>query len=160
MKTISASAVAEFLECLKAIGRRNSLRDPLAGLIAEKGLGPAQVHALMWLRDDGPLTMGVLAQRCGVTEKTITGIVDRMERDGHVTRERSSEDRRVVQVVLAETGRALSEELHRGVTRNMTAFLSILEPQDRKDLFRILKNLVPKLEALSAAQADAAADDT
>src|SRR5688500_5634804 len=101
-------SVEEFLNCLAAIGRRNSLRDPVASMTADMGLGPAQIHALMWLREDGPLTMGVLAQRCGVTDKTITGVVDRLERDGYVGRERDLEDRRVVRVALVKKGKGVA----------------------------------------------------
>lgn len=133
--------VHEFLELLTALGRRNSLRDPVANLIAESGMGSAQVHALMWLKRDGPLTMGVLAQRIGVTDKTVTGVVDRMERDAFVTRERNADDRRVVQVVLAPKGRELADELHTTVVSKVGVFLGLLDDRDRTDLFRILHNI-------------------
>lgn len=152
MQTISIpeDEVRRFLELLTVIGRRNSLRDPLASIAGEANLGAAQMHALMWLHRDAPLTMGALAQRLGVTDKTITGIVDRLERDGYVVRERSTGDRRVIQVVLAEPGRSLAQEIEKSVTHNMTQFLGLLDAQDRSDLFRILEHLVQKVEALAA----------
>lgn len=148
MQSISVpeEEVTRLLERLVAIGRRNSLRDPLANVIAESGLGPAQVHALMWLFRDGALTMGVLAQRVNITDKTITGVVDRLERDGYVTRERSTEDRRVVQVVLAEKGRTLAVELDRMMQQNLRLFLGILDERDRGDLFRILDHVIARLD--------------
>lgn len=140
-------SVAQLLEYLAVLGRRNSLRDPVASMVADIGLGSAQIHAVMWLREDGPLTMGVLAQRCSVTDKTITGIVDRLERDQYVIRERDEKDRRVVRVVLLEKGRSLAEELYESVRQHMEQFLEMLSSKDRRDLFRILRNIIARLDA-------------
>lgn len=46
----------------------------------------------------GPLSPSVLARRLGQHPATVTGILDRLERDGWVTRERDSDDRRAVVV--------------------------------------------------------------
>ncbi len=139
-----------FLDLLTAIGRRNSLRDPMLRLVERAELSHAQLHALSWLKHDAPLTMGALAQRIGVTEKTITGIVDRLERAKYALRERSATDRRVVQVVLTRQGQKLADQVHVEVEKRMDLFLRYLDEQDRVDLFRILKNIAAKLE--SAAQ--------
>ena len=100
MRNISGldDAARRMLELLVAVGRRNSLRDPLAQLTETLELTPPQLHGVMWLGQDGPLPMGELARRVGVTEKTITGIVDRLEREGYAQRERDPGDRRVVHV--------------------------------------------------------------
>jgi DNA-binding MarR family transcriptional regulator len=50
------------------------------------------------LSQAGPLSPSVLARRLGQHPATVTGIVDRLERDGWVTRERASDDRRAVLV--------------------------------------------------------------
>lgn len=145
--------VARFKELLTAIGRRNSLRDPLGAVVEDSGIGAAQMHAVMWLFRDAPLTMGAIAQRLGVTDKTITGIVDRLERDGYVLRERNTGDRRVVQVVLAEKGRILAEQIDKSITEKMGLFLALLDQKDRSDLFRIIEHLVQKVDQLASAHA-------
>jgi DNA-binding MarR family transcriptional regulator len=139
--------LARFLELLVALGRKNCLRDPVAMIADRAGLTGAQLHAILWLGRDAPLTMGVLAQRSGVTEKTITGIVDRLERAKYVQRERHAEDRRVVQVVLTRQGRKLYEQLDVEIRRKLGNFLLLIDDQDREALFRILEKLTTKLEA-------------
>ena len=52
--------------------------------------------ALGILVDTGPITAGRLAEITGLTTGAVTGIVDRLERSGHVRRERGSDDRRKV----------------------------------------------------------------
>ncbi|MGA9523742.1 MAG: MarR family transcriptional regulator [Myxococcaceae bacterium] len=139
--------VSRLLDALTAIGRRNCLRDPMTMLVEQAELSPAQVHALSWLRLDAPLTMGALAQRLGVTEKTITGVVDRLERAKYAQRERSSADRRIVEVVLTRQGQKLADQIQVEVERKLGTFLQHLDNQDRAALFRILENIAARLES-------------
>ena len=44
-----------------------------------------------------------------VKSSTVTGIIDRLEQKGLVTRSRTSPDRRVITVELTESGRTLAE---------------------------------------------------
>lgn len=138
--------VDAFAELLRNLGRKNSLRDPLAGSLHEYGFTAPQLHALMWLGADGPLTMGELARRVGTTEKTITGIVDRLEREDYAKRSRSEDDRRVVHTQLTKKGRAAFTEIDAEVRNRLGVFLALLGDQDRRDLFRILENLIAKLD--------------
>lgn len=135
------------IEALASIGRRNSLRDPIGGLLDQAGLTGTQIHAVMWLNHDGSLPMGSLAQRVGVAEKTITGIVDRLERDGYVHRERDPNDRRVVQVALAEKGVEVARHLSDVMRRKIGGLLALLDTEDRSDLFRLLRKLVDRLDS-------------
>nr|AYM52337.1 transcriptional regulator MarR family [Hyalangium minutum] len=145
-----AEDVAQFQQLLYALGRRRSLRDPIAATCEDLQFTPPQVHALLWLGQDGMLTMGELARRLGVTEKTVTGIVDRLEREGHVQRERITLDRRVVRCRLTEAGQQTYQLLKGQLNESMVLFLGLLDGGDRKALFRILEKLVGRLESTPA----------
>lgn len=123
---------------LEELGRRTHLRDPIANAIESMGLTPQQLHTVMWLSRDGQLTMGALAQLLGVTEKSVTGLVDRLERIDLVRRVRDEADRRVVHVRLSEEGVEMAAKLDRSLRERMSAFLSLLDARDREDLFRII----------------------
>lgn len=142
--------VERLRELLLTLGRRRSLRDPISTLIEEMELTPPQLHTLMWLGTDGPLTMGELARRVGITEKTITGVVDRLERAGQLRRERDEHDRRVVRARLTNKGTALHKKLHSEMSKNMVRILGLLDARDRQDLFRILDNLLTRVASLDA----------
>jgi DNA-binding MarR family transcriptional regulator len=130
------------------IARVKNLRDPILGeAAAESRLSPTQIHTVMWLGNDGPLTMGDLARRGGITEKTITGVIDRLERDGYVHRERDLADRRVVRVVLTEKGATEFREMRAVMEQRFRIFLGFLDAEDRQALLRILSKLHARLAA-------------
>jgi DNA-binding MarR family transcriptional regulator len=54
----------------------------------------------------GPLSPGTLAPRAGLHPATMTGIIDRLERGGWITRERGPSDRRDVVVQPVRSRRA------------------------------------------------------
>jgi DNA-binding MarR family transcriptional regulator len=132
---------------LLALARGGSLRDPVAASCADHALTPPQIHALLWVGHDGPLTMGELARRVSVTEKTITGIVDRLERDGHLARERDAGDRRVVRVSLTSAGLTVYRRIDRAIDDGVARLLALLDPGDRAALARIVDTLAARLGA-------------
>jgi DNA-binding MarR family transcriptional regulator len=146
-----AGDAGQLQQLLYALGRRRSLRDPIASTCEELQFTPPQIHALLWLGQDGLLTMGELAKRLGVTEKTVTGVVDRLEREGHVQRERITLDRRVVRCRLTEKGQEICQRLQLCLTEAMVQMLGMLDGSDRKALFRILAKVVRRLESPAPA---------
>lgn len=63
------------------------------------GVNVTDMAALEHLLNNGPMTPGQLAEHLKVTTAAATQIVDRLERAGHVARERRTHDRRKVCVV-------------------------------------------------------------
>jgi MarR family transcriptional regulator for hemolysin len=66
------------------------------------GVSPAQYAALAELIASGPLSQTELVGRLSITRATGVRLVDRMERDGWVVRQRDPEDDRVRLVVPTE----------------------------------------------------------
>ncbi|MGC4000400.1 MAG: MarR family transcriptional regulator [Anaeromyxobacter sp.] len=137
------------------LSRHRSLRNPIAASCEDLGLTPAQIHLLLWLGTDGPQAMGELARRVAVTEKTITGIVDRLERDGLVQRVRDPDDRRVVRVELAARGKELFRRVDAEIGAKLVAFLQLIDAPDRRDLIRILEKLDARLTARALERREA-----
>jgi DNA-binding MarR family transcriptional regulator len=78
---------------------------------AEFELHPAQAGTLMQL-DEGPgLPMHEIATRLACDNSNVTGIVDRLEARGLVTRRPGEQDRRVKYVVLTPLGLQLREAM-------------------------------------------------
>ena len=99
-----------------------------ARLFREYGLTPAQYNVLRILRGEGqPLPCLEIAARLVTAVPGITGLIDRLEALGLVTRDRSTEDRRVVHVAI--TPRAIDllasldapvQDLHRSLIGHLT----------------------------------------
>lgn len=84
------------------------------------------------------------------TNSNITGIVDRLERDGWLERVRSTEDRRIVSLALTQKGALLQEverRLHTYLTPRLGPWLTRISP------------LQPRLSLLDEQLALAAADE-
>ena len=80
------------------------------------GVTAPQISAIQSLQQEGALPLSSLSQRIYLGQSTTSGIVDRLERDGLVARERSQVDRRVVRITLSEKGRDLADRLPRTST--------------------------------------------
>lgn len=79
-------------------------------LAEEMGLDAAPLSALLKLRRQDGLTITELGDKLFLKASTITSLVDRMERDGLVRRERNKDDRRVVRIFLTEKARNLESK--------------------------------------------------
>jgi len=76
---------------------------------SELDLHPAQAGAMLQLASSLP--MHRLATLLGCDNSNVTGLVDRLEARGFVSREPGVEDRRVKHVVLTDAGRQMRAEL-------------------------------------------------
>jgi len=148
---LGSSAILAQARRLKALlvqlTRQRPLRDPIAAACQGLDLTPAQLHIVLWLGNDGTMTMGELARRVAVTEKTITGVVDRLERAGLVQRERDPEDRRVIHVRLAPRGARLHRRMDQGIEEKLAGLLGLLDAEDRRHLVRMVEHLTARLAA-------------
>ncbi|GAA0607698.1 MarR family transcriptional regulator [Kribbella sandramycini] len=88
---------------------------------------PTDMEALIRILQSGadgaPMTAGELGRELGLTSGTVTALVDRLERAGHVRRERDPVDRRKVLIHYGDTGMQLARQffvplgdLHRQAT--------------------------------------------
>ena len=98
---------AERAELAAAFGagirRTGALMQLMGQAAADRiGINATDLNCLNILSFSGRMTAGELARATGLTTASITGVVDRLEEAGYVTRERDPHDRRrvVVQVVL------------------------------------------------------------
>jgi DNA-binding MarR family transcriptional regulator len=132
---------------LLQLGRHHSLKNPVASICEELQLTPTQFHALGWLGNDGPVQVGMLAQRVGITRKTITGVVDRLETMGLVERTRDSEDRRAVVVRLTVRGEENFRRINRSVDAGMRRLLGLMDASDQAAFFGLLERMVARMGA-------------
>jgi DNA-binding MarR family transcriptional regulator len=143
------SDVTRVRDILTSWGRKRSLRDPLAAMCEELDLSAPHIHCLLWLGIEKVLTMGEISRRLGITEKSCTGLVDRLEAAGHTKRERDQDDRRVVRVRLTDVGASLFEVMNAGVSAKFRLLLGVLDPSDRSALCNILEKLRDRLSSLA-----------
>jgi len=104
-------------ESLRQLSIQLSLLNHHVG--AKAGLKDTDLDCLDLIARFGPLGPTELARRAGLHPATITGVLDRLERDRWVIRERDPADRRAVRVrALPERGGELFG-LYAGMNRSM-----------------------------------------
>jgi DNA-binding MarR family transcriptional regulator len=78
----------------------------LSGSLADLKLSGAEINALANLGQGGTLSVRQLSERTGTRASTLTGLLDRLENRGYVTRELDPADRRSFRLPLTEAGQA------------------------------------------------------
>lgn len=71
----------------------------------------------------------------------VTRLIDRLERQGFVTRQRSTKDRRVTLHQLTEAGTMLLQTMHTGVASVQDDFAARVSPRDLVHLSRICEGI-------------------
>jgi len=104
----------------------------------EGALSLVHLNVLMLLRARGPLTMTHLAELLDVSVASATGIVDRMEKKGVIERRRSEEDRRVVEVLVKDTGEQIFSAMQ---AERQIRLNRLLEEINDADLAALLQGL-------------------
>ena len=89
------------------------------------GLNRTDVRALVAIMDAArrgeALTAGQLGEAVDLRSASVTALVDRLEKVGHVRRERDPEDRRRVSLQLSESAMAAGGEHFGGLARDLVA---------------------------------------
>jgi DNA-binding MarR family transcriptional regulator len=93
-----------------------------AKILKEYGIdkiNPAQGRILfaLWKKDQVPISD--LAEKTQLSKSTLTSMLDRLEKAGHITRVRPKKDRRTILIKLTEKNRSLQETYNK-VSNEMT----------------------------------------
>ena len=125
----------------KAINDRSKLAEHTAGLT-----GP-QLWALKVLAEHGPVRVSDLAARMYLHPSTVVGILDRLETKGLASRQRLTQDRRVVNATLTAKGKSLVRKMPAVAQEMLLSGLGTLAP---KDLAAVSRGLELQVRILGA----------
>ena len=107
------------------------------------GLHDTDVRALIHLLDADragvPATPGWLGARLGLTSPSTTALIDRLESAGHVVRERSSADRRKVEIHVSDQAVALGWEFFGPLLSGMVAAMRSFDAAELDTVDRFLR---------------------
>ena len=106
------------------------------------GVNVTDMAALEHLLNNGPMTPGQLAEHLKVTTAAATQIVDRLERAGHVARERRAHDRRKICVVPVEASVDRAFEQLAPMLDGLDGVIAGLDPTQRQVIENFLDQVV------------------
>lgn len=90
------------------------------------------------LRRDGPQSIGRIADCFGIGAAAASGYVERIERHGLLERRHRTDDRRVVECHLTDSGGKLLDDMAGGRVEAMRGALSVLTPEELADFDRLI----------------------
>lgn len=117
------------------------------------GLTMPQYHLLLAAMYGDATTLGSLADELNCSRGNLTGVADRLERDGWLQRERSTEDRRVVNIRLTDKGRKVLD-IKRELAKEMVEMAKIWTPEERTIILRAMERLYAELKSDSSRPAE------
>jgi len=126
-------------------------------IAARRGLTGPQLTVVKMLEALGELPLSRLSEKIRAQNSTVTGIVDRMEREGLVVRTRSAADRRVVHIQLTPKGSTLAREVQVEPMDIFRDALSTLSAEEARSLLRALRKVARRVEQEVEAAAEAEA---
>src|SRR4051812_6739786 len=106
------------------------------------GLNRTDVRALVAIMDAArrgeALTAGGLGEAVDLRSASVTALVDRLERVGHVRRVRDPDDRRRVSLEMSDSAMAAGAEYFGGLQRDLVAAMSGFTDDERAVVHRFL----------------------
>jgi DNA-binding MarR family transcriptional regulator len=108
---------------------------------------------MRYLEKRDHVTPGELAKEVSLSQATVTGILDRLEKKGMVERQRSLLDKRKVIIELTFQGKAQLENSPQPLHYRFSSRLAMLPIESQKNISAVLEQIV---EMMEAAEFDAA----
>ena len=117
------------------------------------GLTTARTHLLWVLAELGPSTQQALATAMRVSPRNVTGLVDALDRTGHVRRGPHPTDRRANVVSLTDSGQVVMSEMAADHERLSAELMAAVDASDADGLRRGVDAIATRLRAMVEAAA-------
>ena len=136
------------LEVSKLIGEiLNMMRQNMTRGFGEAKLTAPQGMVVGILSHSGRMKLSDLSQKMGLSNSTVSGIVDRLEKQGVVERIRSEEDRRVIYIATTKSFNDQHKDFHKRMEENMH---NLMGKGSAEDIDKIIDGLQTLKKLLSA----------
>ena len=111
---------------------------------------PAYLGVIMSLWQEDGLKGVELCRRASLEASTMTGLLDRMERDGLVSRSADPDDRRAQRIHLTDQGRRVRKTVEAVVTRTIDEVTAGVPVEELEQLKGTLRQLLSNTHRLGA----------
>ena len=138
-------AISEIMQSLRRIFK--AIQDYSHEVSNKFGITGPQLWALKTISQNGKLSLGELTKKMYLHPSTITGVVDRLEKKGYVSRDRGQGDRRVINVQLTPQGKKLVKRAPNPVQGKMIYGLRRLKKEKLSSIYDSVNKLVEIMEA-------------
>ncbi len=104
-------------------------------------LPPSQIIALVSIHERGGCRLSDLCKEMHVSAPTVTGIINRLERDNYVRRIPDKFDHRVTNISLTAKGESLVKEFRANIEKRWLYVLNRLPSDKQESLIQVLRHI-------------------
>lgn len=116
-------------------------------LVKRVGLTGPQLVILQEISNTGEVTAGEIARAVSLSQATVTGILERMEKSGLLSRRRNEHDKRRVMVNITATGKQVLEDAPPLMQEAFVDQFSSLQEWEQTMILSSLQRLVSIMDA-------------
>jgi len=121
-ETIEVSKLFQEVICL--------LKHSMSKIFQDTDITPPQGMVIGILSHNNKMKISELSKKLGLSNSTVSGLIDRLEKQGMVERERSLEDKRVVYVSISPTFNETHKTFHKKAAENIENIMNKGTPED------------------------------
>ena len=132
-------SISQIIKLNKDINK--SLRHKFYYLMQDSGFTFPQLSVISMLEKYGEQKVSELSEKMGLSDSTVSGILDRLEQKDIIRRERTKDDRRVVKISLTGKSKGFCNDFRQKREEYFTQLLKNLSEQEIKDIIKGLKIL-------------------
>lgn len=141
MKTTQTASYLALNTYTKLVRAADSVTGRISRNMSAAGLTISQFGVLEALHHKGPLCQRDIAAKILKSTGNITLVIDNLEKQDLVKRERTSEDRRYLTIRLTEKGESLISDVFARVEAAINSEMSALTAGEQEQLGRLCKKL-------------------
>ena len=147
-------AEVAFRELVRVFGLLERIMQPYFSHYGISGSQWGVLRALHSAHVEGQpaLRLTDLSDRLLVRPPSVTGVIDRLQRMGLVTRDRSTTDLRAKQVRLTDPGRELVERIQQLHPRQISSLMAGMDSAEQKLFHRLLARMSRHLETMAEGE--------
>lgn len=111
----------------------------------KEAIKPAYLGVLLILWDDDGLQASELGKKAGLEPSSMTGLIDRMERDKLIVRKADPKDRRALRIHLTAAGKKAQKPVRKAVDEALVSVFDGISDQELELTKKVLKNLIENI---------------
>lgn len=137
MENLNDSAkVAQLIHDVMNLFRKNMTK-----VFEDVGINAPQGMVLRIIGKEKKIKVTELSSKLSLPNSTLSGILDRLEKQAMIIRERSQEDRRVVYVSISPKFMEIHQDMHEKLNQNLENLINQGTPEELNDIFKGLNTL-------------------
>lgn len=119
-----------------------SMADSFNNVVAKYGVTRSQCVAMYYISKAETINQKELAQNMHIRESTMTGLLDRLERDGFIERKVDTDDMRKKSIFLSQKGRSKLDKIEEMSMDFIDHAVEGISEEDQDKFYQLMKMMV------------------